>query len=187
MDVIVSFCILLFGLPLFLLVALAIRLDSRGPVFFRQDRVGERGREFGLLKFRTMVVDAETQSGPVWATEHDPRVTRVGRWLRKTRLDEFPQVINVLRGEMSFIGPRPERPCFVSLLQEKIPYYSQRHTVKPGITGWAQIRYRYGATIEDAEAKLQHDLYYIKHMSPFLDWLILIASIQTVLLGKGAR
>jgi len=134
-----------------------------------------------------MVEEAETLTGPVWAIEKDPRITRVGRWLRKIRLDEFPQILNVLKGEMSFIGPRPERPYFVAQLQEKIPYYANRHTVKPGITGWAQIRYHYGATIEDAEEKLQYDLYYVKNVSLFLDMLILLSSIQVVLFGRGAR
>ena len=187
LDVVLSSIFLLLGMPTFLLVALAIKLESHGPVFFRQERVGERGRTFTLLKFRTMMENAEAHTGPVWAMEADPRITRFGRWLRKIRLDEFPQIINVLKGEMSFIGPRPERPCFVANLQEKIPYYSQRHTVKPGITGWAQVRYPYGATVQDAEEKLQYDLYYIKNMSLFLDMLILLSSIQVVLFGKGAR
>jgi len=186
-DLVLSALFFLGGWPVFLLVALAIKLDSPGPVLFRQERVGEGGGTFWLLKFRTMVKDAETLTGPVWATQADPRVTRVGRWLRATRLDEFPQLLNVLRGEMSFIGPRPERPHFVAKLQERIPYYAQRHTIKPGITGWAQVCYRYGATVQDAEEKLQYDLYYIKNMSPFLDLLILVASVQVVLLGKGAR
>jgi sugar transferase (PEP-CTERM system associated) len=173
--------------PLFILVAFAVKLGSPGPILFRQERVGEGGKPFTLLKFRTMIQDAEVVSGPVWATEEDPRITRVGRFLRKTRLDELPQVFNVLRGEMSFVGPRPERPHFVAQLQEKIPYYNQRHTVKPGITGWAQVRYRYGATVEDAEEKLQFDLYYIKNLSFFLDMLILLASVKVVLFGKGAR
>ena len=186
-DIALSASFLLLGMPIFLLVALAIKLDSRGPVFFRQDRVGERGHIFTLRKFRTMATDAEARTGPVWASEQDPRATRVGYWLRKTRLDEFPQVINVLKGEMSFIGPRPERACFVAELQEKIPYYSQRHTIKPGITGWAQVRYPYGATVKDAEEKLQYDLYYIKNLSFSLDMRILLSSIQVVLFGKGAR
>ncbi len=186
-DLVLSFVFLALGWPIFLLVALAIKLDSHGPVFFRQERIGERGRTFRLLKFRTMVRDAEAHTGPIWATDDDPRITRAGRWLRKTRLDEFPQILNVLKGEMSFIGPRPERPHFVAQLQEKIPYYAQRHTIKPGITGWAQVRYHYGASIEDAEEKLQYDLYYVKNMSNFLDILILLSSIQVVLFGKGAR
>jgi sugar transferase (PEP-CTERM system associated) len=186
-DVGLSSLFLGLGWPIFLLIAIVIKLDSSGPTFFRQERVGERGRIFTLLKFRTMVENAEALTGPVWATEEDPRTTRVGRWLRKTRLDEFPQILNVLKGEMSFIGPRPERPHFVAQLEERIPYYAQRHTIKPGITGWAQVRYRYGATIEDAEEKLQYDLYYIKNMSPFLDLLILLSSIQVVLFRQGAR
>jgi len=186
-DIVLSSLFLVVGWPLFLLVALAIKLDSKGPAFLRQERVGERGRRFILLKFRTMVDDAEALTGPVWADENDPRITRVGRWLRKTRLDEFPQFLNVLKGEMSFIGPRPERPSFVAQLQAKIPYYSQRLAIKPGITGWAQVRYRYGSTLEDAEQKLQYDLYYVKNMSAFLDTLILLHSIQVVLFGKGAR
>jgi sugar transferase (PEP-CTERM system associated) len=186
-DLALSCVFLALGWPIFLLAALAITLDFRGPIFFRQERVGERGRIFTLLKFRTMVEHAEALTGPVWTTDEDPRITRVGRWLRKTRLDEFPQILNVLKGEMSFIGPRPERPHFVAELQEKIPYYTQRHTIKPGITGWAQVRYHYGASIEDAEEKLQYDLYYVKNMSPFLDMLILLSSIQVVLFGKGAR
>ncbi len=186
-DVTLSFIFLVLGWPVFLVAAIAIKLDSQGPIFFRQERVGERGRIFTLLKFRTMLKDAEALTGPVWTTDQDARITRVGRWLRKTRLDEFPQILNVLKGEMSFIGPRPERPHFVAQLQKKIPYYAQRHTIKPGITGWAQVRYRYGATIEDAEEKLQYDLYYVKNMSPFLDMLILLSSIQVVLFGKGAR
>ncbi len=186
-DVTLSSVFLALGWPLFLLTAIAIKLDSRGSILLRQERVGERGRTFTLLKFRTMLNDAEALTGPIWATHEDPRITRVGRWLRKTRLDEFPQILNVLKGEMSFIGPRPERPHFVARLQEKIPYYAQRHTIKPGITGWAQVRYPYGATIEDAEEKLQYDLYYVKNMSIFLDTLILLSSIQVVLFGKGAR
>jgi len=186
-DLALSTLFLLLGWPIFLLVSLAIKLNSPGPLFFPQQRVGERGRTFRLLKFRTMVDDAEADTGPVWTSAEDPRITRVGRLLRKTRLDEFPQILNVLKGEMSFIGPRPERPHFVATLQDRIPYYSQRHTIKPGITGWAQVRYRYGATIEDAEEKLQYDLYYVKNMSLFLDMLILLSSIQVVLFGKGAR
>jgi sugar transferase (PEP-CTERM system associated) len=186
-DLALSILFLGLGWPVFLFVAIAIKLDTPGPVLLRQERVGERGRTFTLLKFRTMVENAETLTGPVWATEKDPRITRVGRWLRKIRLDELPQILNVLKGEMSFIGPRPERSHFVAQLQEKIPYYAKRHTVKPGITGWAQIRYRYGSTIEDAEEKLQYDLYYVKNMSLFLDVLILLSSIQIVLSGKGAR
>lgn len=186
-DIALSLAFLLGGAPVYAVVAILIRLDSRGPVFFRQERVGERGHIFRALKFRTMLADAEARTGPVWASENDPRVTRVGRWLRKTRLDEFPQIINVLRGEMSFVGPRPERPAFVAELQERIPFYSQRYTVRPGITGWAQVKYSYGASMKDALEKLQYDLYYIKNMSIFLDLVILLHSVQVVLFGKGSR
>ena len=186
-DLALAGVFLVLGWPIFLLVALAIRVDSPGPIFLRQERVGERGRIFTLLKFRTMVQDAEARTGPVWAADNDPRVTRVGYWLRKIRLDEFPQIWNVFKGEMSFIGPRPERPHFVAQLQEKIPYYAERHSVKPGITGWAQVRYPYGATVQDAEEKLQYDLYYVKNLSGLLDIDILLSTIRVVLFGKGAR
>ena len=186
-DILLAIVGLVLASPVMLLVALAIKLDSRGPVFFKQKRVGERGRVFTLIKFRTMREDAEAQSGPVWAGEEDPRVTRVGRFLRKTRLDELPQMWNVLKGDMSFVGPRPERPCFVERLQEQIPFYTQRLVVKPGITGWAQVRYRYGGSVEDALEKLQYDLYYIKNMSLFLDFLICIDTVRVMLAGQGAR
>lgn len=186
-DIIFSLAFLLGGAPLYALVAVLIKLDSRGPVFFRQQRVGERGRIFNVIKFRTMAADAEEQTGPVWASEDDPRITRVGRLLRRFRLDEFPQIINVVKGEMSFVGPRPERPHFVAQLQEKIPFYAQRHTVKPGITGWAQVRHQYGGTVEDALEKLQYELYYIKNLSIFLDLVILMHTMQVVLAGKGSR
>ena len=186
-DLLLAGLLLALTGPILLLAAVAVRLNSPGPIFFRQERVGEGGRTFTLLKFRTMVENAEAETGPVWTNDHDPRITGVGRWLRKNRLDEIPQIWNVVRGEMSFIGPRPERPHFVAQLQEKIPYYTERHSIKPGITGWAQVRYQYGASIEDAEEKLQYDLYYVKNMSHFLDALILLSSIQVVLFGKGAR
>jgi sugar transferase (PEP-CTERM system associated) len=180
--------ILALALPLLASIALLIRLESRGPVLYRQERVGERGRTFRLFKFRTMAADAEAASGPVWAAEEDdPRITRLGRWLRKLRLDELPQLLNVVRGEMSFVGPRPERPHFVFRLRTIIPYYDERHTVKPGITGWAQVKFRYGSTIEDAEEKLQYDLYYIKHMSPAFDLSIIFDTAKVMLLGRGAR
>ncbi len=180
-----SFALLLF-LPLCLAIIFAIKLESKGPVFYRQDRVGEDEKIFQLLKFRSMRTDAE-ENGPVWASTHDSRVTRVGRIIRILRLDEIPQVINVLKGEMSFVGPRPERPFFVAQLQKEIPYYSHRHTVKPGITGWAQIYYSYGASKEDALEKLKYDLYYIKHMSMLMDIQIVLATIKTVISGRGAR
>jgi len=186
LDVIGSLIGLILCAPLGLLIALAIKLESKGPVFYRQARVGKDGVIFNLLKFRSMQVNAE-EKGPMWAGDHDRRITRVGRVIRKMRLDELPQMINVLRGEMTFVGPRPERPYFVEQLAKEIPYYSLRHSVKPGITGWAQIYYSYGASKEDALEKLKFDLYYIKHMSPFLDLMIILETIKIVLFGKGAR
>ena len=174
-------------LPVLVLVAIAIKLDSHGPVFFRQERVGQNGRLFTLIKFRSMREDAEVLSGAVWAAADDHRVTRVGRLLRKTRLDELPQLINVIAGAMSFVGPRPERPEFVRLLQRQIPFYSGRLAVKPGITGWAQVRHQYAASVEDTIEKLQYDLYYVKNISPFLDLLILLNTVQVVLFARGAR
>jgi len=187
MDVVLSIVGLLLTLPLFPLIALLIRLDSSGPVFYRQQRLGQGGRVFWLIKFRTMRRDAELETGPVWAGDRDPRATRVGRILRRSRLDEVPQLANVLRGEMSLVGPRPERPDFVGELQAKIPFYIHRLTAKPGITGWAQVKYRYGATVEDALEKLQYDFYYIKNLSIFFDLLILLQTIQVVSVGKGSR
>ena len=177
---------LIVTLPLMSLVALAIKLDSRGPVLFRQPRVGQHGRIFVLNKFRSMTVDAE-QNGAVWATQNDPRVTRVGKWLRRLRLDELPQFVNVLVGDMSFIGPRPERPEFVRALQRRIPFYMERHSVKPGITGWAQVRHQYAASVEDSLEKLQYDLYYVKNLSPLLDVIILLSTIQVILFARGSR
>lgn len=185
-DVWVSFLGLVLLSPLLLIVAILIKLDSSGPVIFKQKRVGLNDREFYLYKFRSMYNDAE-KNGAVWAQENDPRVTRVGKWLRKLRIDEFPQLWNVLKGDMSLIGPRPERREFVNKLEQLIPYYYIRHTVKPGITGWAQINYPYGATIEDAVQKLEYDLYYIKNMSPLLDTKIFLKTIGVMLFGQGAR
>jgi sugar transferase (PEP-CTERM system associated) len=174
--------------PLLGLLAILIKLDSPGQVIYRQERVGERGKVFNLLKLRTMRTDAEQRTGPVWASpDRDPRITRLGRLLRKLRLDELPQLFNVLRGEMSFVGPRPERPHFVEQLRKVIPYYDQRHSVRPGITGWAQVKFGYGSTIEDSETKLQFDLYYIKNMSILLDLAIIVDTAKVVLLGRGAR
>ncbi|MFQ5790299.1 MAG: TIGR03013 family XrtA/PEP-CTERM system glycosyltransferase [Acidobacteriota bacterium] len=187
LDIGLAFLFLVLGLPLFVAIAVVIKLESRGPIFFRQERVGQAGKVFRLLKFRTMYEGAEGETGPVWATENDPRVTRIGRVLRRSRLDEFPQIVNVLKGDLSFVGPRPERPYFVAMLQQRIPYYLHRMTVKPGITGWAQIRYPYGSTVEDAMLKLEYDLYYVKNMSIFLDLLILVSTVQVVLFGRGAR
>jgi sugar transferase (PEP-CTERM system associated) len=186
-DIMCSLTGLALTTPLLPLVALMIKMDSRGPVFLRQVRVGEMEKKFILYKFRTMRQDAEKGTGAVWAQKNDPRVTRVGRLLRKIRIDEVPQLFNVLKGEMSFIGPRPERPEFVGELKKIIPYYSERHFVKPGVTGWAQIRYPYGASIEDAVEKLRYDLYYIKNISLLLDMLIVLETIKVVLFGRGGR
>jgi sugar transferase (PEP-CTERM system associated) len=186
-DIVIASLALLASLPFLLLTALLVRISSPGPIFFRQERMGEDGRVFTLMKFRSMGLDAEAETGPVWAQREDHRTTAVGGFLRKSRLDELPQLINVLRGDMSFVGPRPERPFFVEQLQKEIPYYALRHTVKPGITGWAQIKYSYGASKEDALEKLQYDLFYIKHLSFWLDLVIILETIKVVLLGRGAR
>ena len=185
-DKILSSFFLLLALPVILLVSLLIRIDSKGPVIYHQKRVGKGGKVFNLYKFRSMRIDAET-NGAVWAKEHDLRVTRVGRFIRKCRLDEIPQLWNVLKGDMSLVGPRPERPEFEEELIREIPYFSLRHAVVPGITGWAQVNYPYGASMEDAVEKLQYDIYYIKNLSPFLDLLILGKTVRTVLFGRGAR
>jgi sugar transferase (PEP-CTERM system associated) len=184
--VVASVCLLLM-LPLIGIIALAIKLNSKGPVIFKQDRSGEGGRVFKLCKFRSMIDNAESACGPRWAEDDDSRVTRVGRILRKYRLDEIPQMWNVLKGDMSFVGPRPERPEFVKKLAETIPYYRERHTVKPGITGWAQISYGYGASVEDACEKLKYDLFYIKNMSFIMDLIIMFKTAKIVLLKSGAR
>ena len=173
--------------PLTLLTALAVYLDSDGPVLYCQERVGEQGRTFTVFKFRSMRVDAEREGTPMWAKAKDDRVTRVGRFIRKTRLDELPQLWNVLRGDMSFVGPRPERAFFVEQLAKEIPFYQQRHAVKPGVTGWAQIKYEYGSSIEDAMEKLRYDLYYIKHLSIALDLSIVFDTVKVVMFGKGAK
>jgi len=187
-ETVLAATLLAFLAPLLALIALLVRLGSRGPVLYRQERVGKGGRIFTLLKFRTMREDAESASGPVWAAEEDdPRITLLGRLLRKTRLDELPQLWNVFRGDMSFVGPRPERPHFVEKLRKVIPYYDERHGVKPGITGWAQVKFPYGSTLEDAEEKLEYDLFYVKHMSPLLDLAIMLATAKVMLIGRGAR
>jgi sugar transferase (PEP-CTERM system associated) len=184
-DVTVSLAGLLLSLPVVALVAVAVKLDSPGPILYRQPRLGQNGCVFILNKFRSMGQDAEKESGPVWSSRRDPRITRVGAILRSTRLDELPQLYNVLVGHMSFIGPRPERPEFVANLQKQIPYYMERLAVKPGITGWAQVRYQYGSSVEDAVEKLQYDLYYIKNLSLFLDLLIVLNTVQVVLFARG--
>jgi sugar transferase (PEP-CTERM system associated) len=188
-DVIGALLILVVGSPLMLSVALAILIESRGrgPVFFHQTRVGLNGRHFRLHKFRSMHADAEADGVARWAEHKDTRITRVGEFIRKTRLDEMPQAYNVLKGEMSLVGPRPERPEFVAQLAKEIPFYNERHRVKPGLTGWAQLSYAYGATLEDARMKLQFDLYYVKNASPFLDLIVLLETVEVVLWGKGAR
>jgi sugar transferase (PEP-CTERM system associated) len=186
LSFLVSAILLVVFSPAFLVIIALMKLDSRGPVFFRQTRVGQDGKEFTLVKFRSMYDGAERDSGPVWAAAEDSRVTPVGRFLRRTRLDEFPQLWNVLRGDMSLIGPRPERPCFVRELARVIPFYHLRHAVKPGITGWAQINYRYGNSVQDSIEKLEYDLFYIKHMTWLLDSLILFETAKTILVRKGS-
>ncbi len=182
-------CIVGLGLtlPIMAVVGVLVKLTSPGPILLRQKRVGFNGVPFILYKFRSMYQDAEARTGPIWATKDDPRITRLGYWLRKLRLDELPQLFNVLRGEMSIVGPRPERPEFVMVLQEKIPYYRQRHCVKPGITGWAQINHKYGDTVEDAIVKLEYDLYYIKNLAWSLDAYIIFHTAKTMLIGRGSQ
>jgi len=186
-DVLCATVGILLTAPFLPLVALAIKLDSPGPVFYRQERVGERERNFFLYKLRTMRADAESGTGAVWAQKNDSRITRLGALFRKCRIDELPQFFNILCGDMSMVGPRPERPVFVDKLKEIIPYYSERHFVKPGVTGWAQVRYPYGASVEDAVEKLRFDLYYIKNLSLTFDFMIILETIQVVLFRKGAR
>jgi sugar transferase (PEP-CTERM system associated) len=186
-----SFFVSLMGLilvsPIIPFVILAIRLDSKGPVVYKQERVGRNNVPFFVYKFRTMRQDAEAKTGPVWAGQDDPRITRIGRFLRSSRLDEIPQLWNVLRGDMAFVGPRPERPEFVEWLTKEIPYYPVRHVVRPGVTGWAQVRYKYGNTVEDAKEKLQYDLFYIKNASLGLDILIMFQTVKTIVLRRGAQ
>jgi len=182
----VAFAGAVLSVPLVVLTAILIKIDSRGPVFYKQERVGKNGRPFVLTKFRSMELDAE-KAGPVWANKGDERTTRVGRIIRKIRVDEIPQFWNIMRGEMNFVGPRPERPHFVAQLAQEIPYYEQRHLIAPGLTGWAQINYPYGASIEDARQKLQYDLFYIKNHSLFLDAIILFETIKIILFGRGAQ
>ena len=186
-DLFVSLLLAVLTLPVILLTAWIIRLESRGPALFRQERVGLFGEPFSLIKLRSMYQDAEVSGEAVWAQKNDPRTTRIGKWIRKLRIDELPQVWNVLRGDMSFVGPRPERPAFVSDLESKLIYYAERHMVKPGITGWAQINYPYGASLEDSRHKLEYDLYYAKNYTPFLDVLILLQTVRVVLWPDGAR
>jgi exopolysaccharide biosynthesis polyprenyl glycosylphosphotransferase len=186
-DLLVACALIVFTLPLMAIVALAIKCDSPGPILYRQERVGLGGRRFMLLKFRSMAQNAEADGQPVWAVERDVRVTPVGRIIRSLRIDELPQLLSVLRGDMSMVGPRPERPYFVEKLTDAIPLFAQRQKVKPGITGWAQINYPYGASIEDAREKLAYDLYYIENRRLSLDFAILISTVRVVVFQQGAR
>ena len=186
-SIVISLTGLVLALPLFPLIMLAIRLDSKGSVFYTQRRVGKAGRIFKVVKFRTMRQDAEAENGPQWAGNGDPRVTRVGKFLRSSRLDEIPQLWCVLKGDMAFVGPRPERPEFIEMLSKEIPYYGVRHMVRPGLTGWAQVKYKYGSTVADSREKLQYDLFYIKNASIGLDLLIMFLTVKTVLLRRGAQ
>ena len=186
-DILSATILCVLSAPLMLVAALCIKLESAGPLLYRQDRVGQNGRSFTIAKFRSMRTDAEKDGTPRWASANDDRVTRVGHIIRRLRIDELPQLFNVLRGDMSLVGPRPERPFFVDQLTQEIPFYALRHSVKPGVTGWAQVRYPYGATVEDSQEKLQYDLYYVKNHTLFLDLVVLIETVGVVLTGKGAR
>jgi exopolysaccharide biosynthesis polyprenyl glycosylphosphotransferase len=186
-DVLAAATLLLLAAPIMLLAAACVWIESGRPIIFRQDRIGLSGRVFQLFKFRSMRADAEKDGVPRWAAPGDPRITRFGRLMRRSRIDELPQVFNILRGEMSFVGPRPERPFFVSQLAQQVAFYGVRHAVKPGLTGWAQVRYSYGASVEDAVRKLEYDLYYVKNHSLLLDLVILIKTVRVVILGEGAR
>ncbi len=186
-DVFCSGLLFVLALPVMLGAAIAISLESRGPILYRQERVGLNGRNFKVIKFRSMRTDAEKDGTPRWATTNDDRITRVGHIIRRLRIDELPQLFNVLKGEMSLVGPRPERPFFVEQLTQEIAFFAVRHSVKPGLTGWAQVRYQYGATVEDSQEKLQYDLYYVKNHTLFLDLVVLFETIGVVLTGRGAR
>jgi sugar transferase (PEP-CTERM system associated) len=187
MDLALSVIFLILLSPLIVAAAILIKIDSKGPVIFSQERIGKNRKVYMIFKFRSMILNAEQQSGPVWAEDNDHRITRVGKFLRKWRIDEIPQLWNVLKGEMSFVGPRPERAYFVKKLEDIIPYYGERFSIKPGISGWAQVSYGYGASVEDAIEKLNYDLFYIKNMSTFMDLMIIMRTIKIVLFGKGAR
>jgi exopolysaccharide biosynthesis polyprenyl glycosylphosphotransferase len=183
----IAMLLLILSAPVMLIVAIIVKLTSPGPVLLRQERVGLNGSPFTVYKFRSMYQDAETRTGPVWATKDDPRITPIGKWIRRFRLDELPQLFNVLSNEMALVGPRPERPQFVEMLAERIPYYNYRHCVKPGITGWAQINYKYGDTIDDATMKLEYDLYYIKNLAVSLDLLIIFHTLKVMLFSDTAQ
>jgi sugar transferase (PEP-CTERM system associated) len=186
-DIFCATTLILLTAPIMLVTAVLIKLESAGPVLYRQERVGQNGRTFSIAKFRSMRTDAEKDGKPRWASANDDRVTSVGHIIRRLRIDELPQLLNVLRGDMSLVGPRPERPFFVDQLTQEIPFYALRHSVKPGVTGWAQVRYPYGATVEDSQEKLQFDLYYVKNHTLFLDLVVLMETVGVVLTGKGAR
>lgn len=186
-DIVCAALLCLISAPLMIGAAVLIRFESRGPILYRQERVGQNGRTFSITKFRSMRADAEKDGRPRWASSNDDRVTRVGGVMRKLRIDELPQLFNVLRGDMSLVGPRPERPFFVDQLTQEIPFYALRHSIKPGVTGWAQVRYPYGATVRDSQEKLQFDLYYVKNHTLFLDLVVLLETVSVVLTGKGAR
>jgi sugar transferase (PEP-CTERM system associated) len=186
-DIVAALLLLLLTWPMMLVTAALIRIEDGGPVFYGQERVGQGGRTFRVIKFRSMRNDAERDGKPRWASSNDDRITAIGRVIRKLRIDELPQIINVLKGDMSLVGPRPERPYFVDQLIQEIPFYAARHSVKPGVTGWAQVRYHYGASVDDAVHKLQYDLYYVKNHSLFLDVLVLFQTVGVVLTGKGAQ
>ncbi|MCL6100225.1 MAG: sugar transferase [Bacteroidetes bacterium] len=185
MDIVLSFMLMVITSPATLLAALAIRLESKGPVFYKQERMGQNGKVFKIYKFRSMVHHAEKHTGPVWSTKDDPRITKVGRFIRKVRLDEVPQVINILKGDMSFVGPRPERPFFVEKLSHDIPLYKRRLKVRPGVTGWAQVKHKYDESVEDVKVKLKYDLFYIENMSLRMDLKILFRTVFVVIFGKG--
>ncbi len=185
LDVLTSLIILIITLPVIIITAIAIKLESRGPVFFKQERSGMNGAIFRIIKFRSMYEDAEKHTGPIWSSKDDPRVTGVGKIIRRVRIDELPQMINVLKGEMSIVGPRPERPFFVEKLSQEIPYYKRRLKVRPGITGWAQVKHKYDESVEDVKIKLRYDLFYIENMSLRMDFKIIMRTIFVVLFGQG--
>jgi exopolysaccharide biosynthesis polyprenyl glycosylphosphotransferase len=185
MDIVISLIILIFNLPILLIAAIAIKLESKGPVLFKQERMGQNGKVFNILKYRSMVHNAEKLTGPVWSQKNDPRITKVGKFVRKVRIDEIPQMFNVLKGEMSLVGPRPERPFFVEKLSQEIPYYKRRLKVRPGITGWAQVKHKYDESVEDVKTKLRYDLFYIENMSIRMDLKILFRTVFVVLFGQG--
>ena len=184
-DIVISLLLLLVSSPIIILTAFAIKIDSEGPIFFKQERLGQNGKPFRVLKFRSMINNAEKHTGPVWSQKDDPRVTRMGKFVRRVRIDELPQMYNVLKGEMSLVGPRPERAFFVEKLSLEIPYYKRRLKVRPGVTGWAQIKHKYDETIEDVRIKLKYDLFYIENMSLRMDFKILLRTVFVVLFGKG--